>query len=580
VAHRLRVWAPRAAHVDVVVAGRRSAMVEEGGGWLVADAGPVEPGADYAFSLDGGPALPDPRSRFQAEGVHGPSRLVDAAAFPWRDQAWQGRRLEDSVVYELCVGTFSPQGTFDGVIERLPHLVELGVGAIELMPVAAFPGERGWGYDGVDLYAVHRTLGGPEGLRRLVDAAHQAGLAVILDAVYNHLGPDGNHLGAFGPYFTDRYHTPWGSAINYDDRGSDEVRDFVLDNVEMWLREYHLDGLRLDAVHAILDTSATHILEAIAGRVRSLEAELRRRLWVIAESDSNDPRLVSEVRRGGYGLDAQWSDDFHHALWALLSGERGGYYGDFGSLDDVVAALRQTFVYDGRHSAYRGKRHGRSAVGLARTRFFGYLQNHDQVGNRAQGERSAAVLTEGLCRVAAALVLAGPFLPMLFAGEEWGARTPFLYFTDHRDPELGRAVAAGRRAEFAGFGFAEEDVPDPQAEATFLASKLDWSEPGREPHASLLRWHQDLLRLRREQPALRDGRLDAVRSAAPGDPPWLLLERGPVAVAANLSRASVRIPLGQPASRRVLLASADVDDVSGTELALPAESAVIYSRQG
>jgi maltooligosyltrehalose trehalohydrolase len=511
----IRVWAPRANSVEVVSGSRRTAMTQAGE-WFEAPGDAASDGGRYMLSIDGGEPRPDPRSPHQPDGVHGPSQLVDHAAFAWTDRAWRGLALADAVIYEVHVGTFTEAGTFDAAIARLPHLVDLGVNAIELMPVAAFPGTRGWGYDGVDLFAPHHAYGGPDGLKRLVDACHQAGIAVVMDVVYNHLGPDGNYLGDFGPYFTEVYATPWGQALNFDGRGSDEVRRFFVDNALMWLRDYHCDGLRLDAVHAIIDTSAVHFLEQLATAVDSLAEDLGRELWVIAESDLNDPRLVSPRSLGGYGLTAQWSDDFHHSLHAALTGERSGYYQDFRTpadhtgLGDVATALRQAFVYDGRYSVARGRTFGRRPSGLPGTSFLGYIQDHDQVGNRARGERISQLTSVGRCKIAAALVLTSAFTPMIFAGEEWAASTPFLYFTDHQDTELARAVTEGRRREFAAFGWPAGDIADPQALETFEASRLRWDELGQEPHRSVRQWYRDLLRLRREEPALRNGRLQDV----------------------------------------------------------------------
>jgi maltooligosyltrehalose trehalohydrolase len=377
-----------------------------------------------------------------------------------------------SLIYELHVGTFSPEGTFDGVRAKLDHLVDLGVDAIELMPVAEFPGERGWGYDGVDLFAPHHTYGGPEGLARLVDACHARGVGVILDVVYNHLGPAGNFLERFGPYFTSAYATPWGKAINFDGPNSGPVRDFFCDNALFWLEDYHIDALRLDAIHAILDTSAKHILEELAERVDKLSSRLGRHLHLIAESDLNDPKIIRSRDAGGYGIDAQWSDDFHHALHAILTGERQGYYADFGSLADLASALTRGFVYGGRYSASRRRVHGRPLGGVPLGRLLGYMQTHDQVGNRAMGERSSALMNSSKLKIGAALVFVSPFVPMLFQGEEWAASSPFLYFTDHRDAELGRAVSEGRRREFATFGWRPQEIPDPQAAETFARSKL------------------------------------------------------------------------------------------------------------
>jgi maltooligosyltrehalose trehalohydrolase len=573
----VRVWAPRARRLDAELPGDRHPLRPVDGGWWCGDE-PLAPGTDYRLSIDGGPGLPDPRSPFQPEGVHGPSRSVDHGAHAWGDAGWRGAELSDAVIYELHVGTFTPEGTFAAAAARLGHLVDLGVTAVEIMPVAEFPGDRGWGYDGVDLYAPHHAYGGPEGLRRLVDACHAHGLAAVLDVVYNHLGPDGNYLGAYAPYFTDRYRTPWGEAINLDGHQSDEVRAFIVDNALMWLSDYHLDGLRLDAVHAIVDTSAVHILEELATRVAALEAELGRRLWLIAESDLNDPRLVRDPERGGYGLRAQWSDDFHHALHAALTGERTGYYADYGRLEDVARALRYGFVLDGCYSRFRERHHGRPIGDLGGDRFVVCLQNHDQVGNRAAGERSSALMSTRLLRVGAALVLTAPYVPMLFQGEEWGASTPFLYFTDHVDPMLATAVSQGRRREFAAFGWDESAVPDPQDASSFVRSRLDWGEVGREPHAGLLAWHRELIALRRRLPALRDADLSAVCVRVDEEHRWLVMERHGVTVAANLGATAARIPGGSRGWGEVLLASAEAPCRDGDALILPPESAVVLDQ--
>jgi maltooligosyltrehalose trehalohydrolase len=577
---RFRVWAPKAEVVSVVLGahGRRVPMDgPDDRGWFQTDVEGVGHGDAYAFSLDGGDARPDPRSPWQPGGVHGASAVVDHAAFPWTDGGWRGGvPLADSVIYELHVGTFSPEGTFDGVIPRLRHLVDLGVTAVELLPVNEFPGRRGWGYDGVDLYAPHHAYGGPEGLKRLVDAAHDHGLSVVLDVVYNHLGPAGNHLPQFGPYFTDRYATPWGEAVNFDGADSDPVRELVIENVLMWLRDYHVDGLRLDAVHAILDTSATHILEEIAIRVDGLEAETGVPRFVVAESDLNDPRIVRDRDAGGYGMDAQWSDDFHHALHAVLTGERAGYYADFGSLAQLAKALGNAFVHDGTYSPFRRRRHGRPPTGLPATRFLGYLQNHDQVGNRATGERSSMLVGPELLKVAAAVMICSPFVPMLFQGEEWGASTPFQYFTDHDDPELGRAVTEGRRREFAAFGWEPEDVPDPQDPETFRRSKLDWGELATPPHAGLLDWHRRLLAFRRATPALRDGRFDDVRVSFDEGGRWLLLGHGPVTVAANFGPEEIVV---DAPGTEIALASRPGAVLAGGALTVPGESAVVLVRR-
>jgi maltooligosyltrehalose trehalohydrolase len=550
-----RVWAPRATHVEMVTRDQRLPLEAVAGGWFELVDGHLEPGDDYSFILDGSSPRPDPRSSWQPHGVHGASRAVDRDAFVWTDAAWHGRSLGDCVVYELHIGTFSDAGTFDGAIEHIGALVDLGVGAVEVMPVAAFPGVRGWGYDGVHLHAVHDAYGGPAGLSRFVDACHAAGLAVVMDVVYNHLGPDGNHLPDFGPYFTDRHRTPWGEAINYDGADSDEVRRFVVDNALMWLRDYHCDGLRLDAVHAVVDTSATHLLEEITEAVHGLSRRLGRPLWVIAESDLDDPRVVTDAAHGGFGCDAQWSDDFHHALHATLAGETSGYYADFGSVEAVARTLRDAFFNPGGYSAFRRRRHGRPVGDLAGTCFLGYMQTHDQVGNRARGERSAALMSTGRLQIAAALVLLGPFVPMLFAGEEWAASTPFQYFTDHQDPELARRVSEGRRGEFASFGWDPSLIPDPQDPATFERSKLRWAERDEEPHATVLRWHTELIALRARTPSLRDGDRSALQVEFSEAGRWLVMRRPGVSVACNWGDQAADLPL--PASA-VALSNGDV----------------------
>jgi len=568
------VWAPGAGSVEAVVGGASVGMERGEGGWWHLAGEELRPGTRYAFCLDGADPLPDPRSRHQPEGVHGASAAV--GPFHWSDEGWRGVHLSSAVIYELHIGTFSPAGTFAGAIERLDHLVDLGVDVVEIMPVAEFPGRRGWGYDGVDLYAPHHGYGGPQGLAALVDACHARGLGVVLDVVYNHLGPAGNYLDRFGPYFTDRYATPWGRAVNFDGPGSDEVRRFFVDNACMWLTEYHVDGLRLDAVHAIVDTSARHILEDLAEAVHEVADATGRARFAIAESDLNDPRLVRPTDVGGHGLDAAWSDDFHHGLHVALTGERSGYYGDFEGLADVAAALTGGWVYRGQPSRHRGRRHGRPYAPLAGSRLVGYLQNHDQVGNRAAGERISALTSLERVKVGAALVLTSPFVPLLFQGEEWAASTPFQYFTDH-DPELGRAVSEGRRSEFAAFGWRPEEVPDPQDPDTFARSVLDWTERDRAPHAGMLEWYRRLIDLRRRTPALLDGRLDRVRAEVDRAAGTLVVTRGPVTVAANLGPAPARLAV-EPAE--VVLASADgvgrCDD--GRAVLVPPDSVAVLRR--
>jgi maltooligosyltrehalose trehalohydrolase len=563
--------------MEVDIEGGRIPMVSDEPGWWAAEVASADTGTDYSLVVNGADPVPDPRSPWQPRGVHGPSRVVDHAAFFWTDETWQPKPLPSAVIYELHVGTFTPQGTFDSTVERLDHLSALGVTHVELMPVFEFPGTHGWGYDVVGLYAPHNAYGGPDGLKGLVDACHARGLAVILDVVYNHLGPDGNYLGRFGPYFTDRYGTPWGEAVNLDGRGSDEVREYFIRNALMWFEEYHVDGLRIDAVHAMYDASAIHFLEELASEVRKLEAHLGRHLILITESGLNDPRTVRPVEAGGYGLDAQWNDDFHHALHALLTGERKGYYADFGTLAEVSKALTHGFVLDGRYSIYRGRRHGRSPSGLSGHRFVASLQNHEQVGNRALGERIGHLIPAGRSMIGAALVLTAPFVPMLFQGEEWGASAPFHYFTDHEDPELVGAIRDGRRREFAAFGWGPETIPDPKAPETFLASKLNWLEVEEEPHSTLLSWYTDLLRIRRESPDLSDGRLDRVKVRYDEEAGWMLIRRGAVSVAFNLGEEAQRVPLSFSGAS-ILLRSDFLIEVSDDIVKLPPDSVAVLAQ--
>jgi maltooligosyltrehalose trehalohydrolase len=573
----LRVWAPAARELQVRLAGDLIPMSPiERGWWIARDPGASQ-GMDYSFVLDHGDPLPDPRSPWQPYGVDGPSRVVDHSTFSWHDRAWQPPPLSSAIIYELHVGTFTPEGTFAGAITRLPHLVDLGITHVELMPVAEFSGDWGWGYDGVDLFAPHHAYGGPEGLKQLIDACHAAGLAVLLDVVYNHLGPAGNYLSRFGPYFTDRYSTPWGPAINMDDSGSTEVRRFLCDNALMWLRDYHFDGLRIDAVHSIFDASAIHFLEQLSTEVAELQASTGRHAVLIAESDLNDPRIVTAREAGGYGIDAQWSDDFHHALHTALTGERAGYYSDFGTLAHLAKALKNAYVYDGCDSQFRKRKHGRPIRDLPGWRFLGYLQNHDQTGNRARGERSGKLMSVGRLKVGAALVLCAPFIPMLFHGEEFGASTPFLYFTNHPDADLGRAVSDGRRREFAAFGWDPQDVPDPQDHATFLNSKLNWGEMDTEPHRSLLDWHRRLVALRRSTPDLTSGRLADVDIHFDEHEQWLVFARGSVAVACNLGSAQA-LPI--PFAGTMLLASSEDCLLRGTLVELPPGSVAIVRGLG
>jgi maltooligosyltrehalose trehalohydrolase len=464
-------------------------------GFHVAEAHARE-GTRYVFRVPDGREFPDPASRFQPDGVHRPSAVVDTRTFKWSDAGFAGHSLCDMVIYELHVGTFTPAGTFDAAISRLDDLADLGITAVEIMPVAQFPGGRNWGYDGVFPFAAQNSYGGPWALQRFVDAAHGRGISVILDVVYNHLGPEGNYFGEFGPVFSGRYCTPWGQAVNFDGPESEPVRSFFIQNALYWLKEFHVDALRLDAVHGIFDFSARHFLAELKEHVQNLSAQEKRKLNVIAESDLNDSRLLHLPVRGGYGLDAQWSDDFHHALHVLLTNESTGYYGDFGTVEDLGIAIRDGWRYSGRYSRFRKRRHGNSPLGISPDHFVVFSQNHDQVGNRAGGERLAALVDFEGAKLAAGVTLLSPFVPLLFMGEEYGEKRPFPYFTSHGDPSLIEAVRRGRREEFAQFGWGDE-VADPQDEATFAAAILNYAAKDAEPHRTLRRFYKSLLTLRK-----------------------------------------------------------------------------------
>ncbi len=550
---RLRVWAPRAGRVEVVLEGGVSvALAPAGAGYHEALLPGVGAGARYRYRVDGAGPFPDPASRFQPEGVHGPSAVVDPGAFPWSDGGWPGLDPATLVLYELHVGTFSPEGTFAGAEARLPRLRELGVTAVELMPVADFPGRRNWGYDGVSLFAPARCYGEPDDLRRLVDEAHRLGLGVFLDVVYNHLGPAGNYLSAFSPfYFTSRHRTPWGDALDFDGEQSGPVRDFFAENALHWIREYHVDGLRLDATHAIHDGSGRHVLAEIAARVRS---EAGRPALLVAEDERNLAVMVRPAAAGGWGLDGVWADDFHHQVRGRLAGDRDGYFQDFtGSTADLAETLRRGWLYVGQRSQYHGAPRGTDPSGVPPERFVLCVQNHDQVGNRAFGDRLHHGVSPEAWRAAAALLLLAPQTPLLFMGQEWAASTPFRFFTDH-EPDLGRLVTEGRRREFARFAaFADpatrERIPDPQAPETFESSRLRWEEAEREPHASVLRLHRALLALRRSELVGRRARFAA--SAAGKDA--LVLSWGDLAAAVQLEGGGeVALPPLGPSPRLVL----------------------------
>jgi len=506
------VWAPDAHTVELHLPGeeRLVDMVPAPGGWWTAPFD-LEPGTDYAYRVDGSPNRPDPRSALQPDGVHGHSRTVDPATWQWTDQDWEGKDLRGSVIYELHVGTFTPEGTLDAAISRLDHLAELGVDIIELMPLAAFPGKAGWGYDGVALWAVHETYGGPEALARFVDAAHSTGIGVCLDVVYNHLGPSGNYLSVFGPYFTQAHHTPWGEAVNYDHDGSQQVRAFVIDSALRWLRDFHVDALRLDAIHEIKDDAAAadppqpHVLAELSDAVAALSAELGRPLSLVAEADLNDVGVITPTgeqppaKAPSLGMTAQWADDVHHALHARLTGETQGYYGDFAEAGAWAKAYGRAFLHNGTWSTFRERNWGAPVPeDTDPRRFVVFGSDHDQIGNRAVGDRPSTSLDDATLAATAALVLLSPYTPMLFMGEEWGTRTPFQFFTDHEEEDLARSVSEGRVREFAGFGWDADEIPDPQAAETVEASRLRWDELNEAEHIRMLAWYQALTALRRD----------------------------------------------------------------------------------
>ncbi|MFP5334804.1 MAG: malto-oligosyltrehalose trehalohydrolase [Actinomycetes bacterium] len=578
--HSFAVWAPDAARVDVDVLlhGERRTMPMTAGadGWWRRDVEEAGHGTDYAFRVDGGDPLPDPRSPWQPHDVHAASRVFDAGRFAWTDHGWEGRDVRGAVLYELHVGTFTAEGTLDAAVDRLDHLVTLGVDVVELMPVAAFPGRWGWGYDGVALYAVHEPYGGPEALQRFVDACHARGLGVCLDVVYNHLGPSGNYLSRFGPYFTDHHHTPWGQAVNLDDAGSEHVRRWIVDNALRWFRDFHVDALRLDAVHALVDDSPEHVLAQLARETAELSASLGRPLGLVAESDLNDPRMVEPTASGGLGMTAQWADDVHHAVHAALSGERQGYYCDFGSLEALAKVLTRVFLHDGSYSTFRGRPWGAPVDPQHHSghAFVAYTCNHDQVGNRAIGDRPSQYLSPGLQAAAAALVLTSPFTPMLFMGEEWGASTPWQFFTDHAEPELAQSIREGRRREFAAHGWRSQDVPDPQDHATRDASVLRWDEVASDGHATVLDWYRTLIALRRREPTLASGDLAGLSVEHSEEERWVVVSRGDLRVALNLGAQPRALPLDVPAGELLAAWDRDVAIRDGCVL-LPGESVAV-----
>jgi len=526
-----RVWAPNLTNLAVRVMGgnegepsRTIPMRQSSDSEFVATVPQVGAGADYVYVLDGERERPDPVSRWQPGGVHAPSRVVDPASFRWSDQGWSGIPLRDFIIYELHTGTFTREGTFESMIPRLPYLRDLGITAIEIMPVAEVPGNRNWGYDGASLYAPQSSYGGPTGLKKLVDACHQHGLAVVLDVVYNHLGPEGNYLPEFAPCFTDTHHTPWGKAINFDGPESDGVRRFIIDNALYWLTEYHVDALRLDAIHGIYDFGARHILDELSQAFQDQARRLQRQAWLIAESDLEDVRIINPRAKGGYAFDAQWHDDFHHALYALLTGQREGFLMDFGAVANLSKSVTEGFVFDWKYSHYRRRHYGSSSKDRPGEQFVGFIQNHDQVANTSRGKRLSSLVSSGQQKLAAVLTLSSPFLPLLFMGEEYGETAPFLYFTSFDDPGLAAAVTAGRKKEL-GSHYSESEFADPQAPGTFEHCKLDWSKTEVSPHAEILRLYRDLISLRRQHLSLANCRKELTEVQFNEQRKWLLMKR-------------------------------------------------------
>lgn len=575
-----RLWAPLASTVTLVLGGTKIPLEATGGGWWSAYAVEWAADADYGYLVDDDTTpLPDPRSRRQPDGVHGLSRTFDAAAHDWRDAGWAGRPLAGGVIYELHIGTFTAEGTLDSAVARLDHLVDLGIDFVEVLPVNAFNGVHNWGYDGVLWYAVHEAYGGPAAYQRFVDACHGRGLAVIQDVVYNHLGPSGNYLPRFGPYLSVEGANTWGSSVNLDGPDSAEVRRYILDNALMWLDDYHVDGLRLDAVHALEDSSDVHLLQEMAERVDALADRLGRPLTLIAESDLNDARLVTPRSEGGYGLTAQWSDDYHHSAHVNLTGETTGYYEDFDSLAALGKVVTKGFFHDGTFSSFRGRNHGVpvDTAAMPTWRLVTFTQDHDQIGNRATGDRLTATLDIDQLAVAAALTLLGPFTPMIFMGEEWGASTPWQFFTSHPEPELGEATAVGRIAEFEKMGWDPDSVPDPQDPETFHRSKLDWTELDEPEHARLLDLYRSLIALRRRIPALTDPRFSSVGAEWDETARWFRLDREGYSIVLNLAAELQGVPVPEVSQKdpETVLATGGHVEVLDGRANLPAWSVAV-----
>jgi maltooligosyltrehalose trehalohydrolase len=573
------VWAPKANTMTLLADGRKLSMSRGDNGWWHVQHAELPGDIDYGYLIDDAETpVPDPRSRRQPDGVHALSRTFDPDHYEWHDADWVSPGLDGGAIYELHIGTFTPEGTFDAAIGKLDYLVDLGVHYVELLPVNAFNGTHNWGYDGVLWYAVQETYGGPEGYQRFVDAAHQAGLGVIQDVVYNHLGPSGNYLPQFGPYLSEGKGNTWGDSVNLDGPSSDVVRRFILDNVLMWFRDFHVDGLRLDAVHALHDERAVHILEEMAVETENCARELGKPLFLIAESDLNDPRLITPCDLNGYGLSGQWSDDFHHAAHTNLTGENGGYYEDFDSVAALAKVLQDGFFHDGSFSSFRGRAHGRPInkdVVNAR-QLVTCIQNHDQIGNRAAGDRLSASLDYSRLALGAVLNLTSPFTPMIFMGEEFGASTPWQFFTSHPEPELGKATAEGRLREFERMGWDPATVPNPQDPATFTNSKLNWSEVKEDGHAELHELYRSLLRLRAGRPDLMDADLRNVNVDFDEVGRWLVLRRGETVVALNFADAPREMPVPFDGRPKVLLETAPAE-LYGGAVQLPAYGAAVLA---
>ncbi|WP_207430149.1 malto-oligosyltrehalose trehalohydrolase [Sabulibacter ruber] len=586
------VWAPKAEQVEICLNNGNTIIPLRKGefGYWHETTDQVEPGDTYKFRIDEDQEYPDPASLSQPESVHGPSQAIDVDKFKWTDDHWKNLPLEEYVMYELHTGTFSPDGTFAGLEQKLDYLKELGVNAIEIMPVAQFPGDRNWGYDGVFPYAAQNTYGGPKGLQHLVDVCHQKGFGVVLDVVYNHMGPEGNYLGVYGHYFTDKYNTPWGPALNFDDVWCDGVRRYFTENLLMWFRDFHIDAVRMDAVHAIKDFSPNHILREMKQHVNQLMEETGRNHYMIVELDLNDTRFINPLEQQGYGMDAQWIDEFHHALRVTITGEQTGYYSDFSGISHLAKAYQDAYVFDGQFSEHRKKVFGIKAENNPGKQFVVFTQNHDHVGNRMMGERLGALVSFEMQKLAAGAVLLSPYLPMLWMGEEYAEPNPFQYFVSHTDPDLAEAVRKGRKAEFAAF-HAEGEAPDPMAETTFNNSKLQWDLVQQEPHQTLFRYYQTLLRLRRELPALKNLDRKAVQAEANESQKTLILQRGQgnqqVIALMNFSQQpqKVTLPIGAKNLQLVLDSAspewkgpqaAETSVAGGAEVTLQPESIVVY----